>query len=391
MHIVLVPSWYATAANPVRGNFFLNEAVALQKAGHKVGMIVPPSKFRTLHGLRETLAHWRQPANDIEITEDRGIPLYRIPWWGWNGLLNLNQRALLAAKIFDRYCAHHGKPDIIHGQAALYGGYLAARIGEARGIPSVFTEHATIYLRGRVFPDQGAAVSYTIRHCDKTLVTAPALAKALQKYAPEKTGDIEALGNMVNTGFFTAALVPPPDEVFVFLMVASLTPRKAHDVLLSAFAQAFRGEPVRLRIAGTGYEGRRLARLRKRIAELDIENQVELLGIALGEKLRHLMQTCHVVVSSSHVETFGVTLIEAMSCGKPVVATASGGPEFFVNETNGLLVPPRDPDAFARAMQQLKENYARYDPLQIRAACVARFSEAAITRRLEAIYQSLIR
>lgn len=48
-----IPSWYSTLRNPIRGNFFRNEGLALHKAGHKVGMLVPPNKLHTWHGLQE--------------------------------------------------------------------------------------------------------------------------------------------------------------------------------------------------------------------------------------------------------------------------------------------------------------------------------------------------
>ena len=172
-------------------------------------------------------------------------------------------------------------------------------------------------------------------------------------------------------------------------MVASLIPRKGHDVLLKAFSQAFRNKDVKLRIAGSGYEGANLMELQRQINELGIQNQVEVLGLIPQKELLDLIQNCHALVSSSYTETFGVSGIEALACGKPVVATRSGGPEFYVTERNGLLTPPGDVEAFAAAMQQMVNTYDQYQPILIRNECLAQFGEEAIVKRLEEIYGSL--
>lgn len=390
MHVLLFPSWYKTAENPIRGNFFRNEALSLQRAGHRVGMLIPPSKFRTLHGLRELKQHWRQPPTAVEVSSDEGISCYQIPWWGWSGSVNPSARVDLGLEVFDRYCREQGTPDVLHGQAILYGGYLAASIGQQRQIPAVVTEHASVYLRQLIFPGQPAIIRYTLQHSSKTLVVAPSLIEALGQFVPGVVTETDVIGNIVDTDFFHPASQTAPPPPFIFIMVASLTPRKAHPLLLEAFARAFSGAPVRLRIAGSGYNGRKLDRLQQQIHQLGLEQQVEILGMISQDDLLALMQTGHAVVSSSHTETFGVTLIEAMACGKPVVATRSGGPESFVTERSGLLVPTGDAQALADAMRAMVENYADYDPAQIRAECVARFSAAAVAERLVSIYQGLL-
>ena len=387
MHVLLIPSWYKTTKNPIRGNFFRNEGLALHKVGHKVGMIVPPSKFRTWNGLSELRANWRKSNEDVTITHDEGLLTYRIPWWGWLPSVMPLMRGELALRIFDRYCAENGRPDVIHGQAILYGGYLAAYIGQKRDIPVVLTEYASIYLSGNVFAGQKRIVEYTLRHSGKRLAIAPSLVDALKPYTPELP--IELVGCIVDTDSFTANPLNTQQKPFVFCMVASLTPRKAHDVLLKAFAQAFRGQDVIVRIAGTGYKGKKLDELKNLIAELGIGTQVELLGMISQDDLRALMQQSHALVSSSHIETFGVTVIEAMACGKPVVATRSGGPEYFVSENSGILAPVNDPPALAKAMQELVQNYARYDAETIRAECIAQFGEQAIVKRLEDVYRDV--
>jgi glycosyltransferase involved in cell wall biosynthesis len=84
-------------------------------------------------------------------------------------------------------------------------------------------------------------------------------------------------------------------------------------------------------------------------------------------------------------------LIEALSCGKPVIATRCGGPEWIVNEKNGFLVTKGDESYLANAMQKMVKNYHVFCPELIRKDCVGRFSEQAVVARLERIYASVVK
>jgi len=97
-----------------------------------------------------------------------------------------------------------------------------------------------------------------------------------------------------------------------------------------------------------------------------------------------------VFVLSSHYETFGVVAIEALACGTPVIATRCGGPECFLNEGDGLLVPPRNPAALAVAMQQLRNNIERYERASIAAACRKRFGGQVLAEKLTKIYTDVL-
>jgi glycosyltransferase involved in cell wall biosynthesis len=187
--------------------------------------------------------------------------------------------------------------------------------------------------------------------------------------------------------FFTPGTEPPTNEAFVFTLIANLNPNKGIDVLLKAFRQAFTTEATRLNIVG---EGKQRAALENLTRQLGLTERVQFLGFQPREQVRDIIRASQVVVSSSYHETFGITLVEALACGKPIVATRSGGPDRIVNERNGLLVPTGDPAALAAALRQIYETYGQYDPVQIRAECLATFSDEAMVRRLEEVYTGLV-
>jgi len=385
MHILIFPSIFATRTNRYRGKTIEEQAVALKRRGHQVGLLVPPSRVRTLHGLREIRDYWRCPPNAFEVTQRSGLPTYRIHWWGWIGSGFVGRRPMLGREAFERYCQDNGVPDVLYGRGILYGGYLAAHLKRITGIPFVqMEEHSAPFLRGILFPDQRRTIAETLAAADYVFTMSPALAKALAPFAKDKP--IHVLPNSIDTDFFSPGDPPPPDAPFTFGLIARLDANKAAHLLLDAFAAAFAGTCVRLKIAGTGPEREKLERI---VRNLGIDRQVEFLGFLPRKGIRDLLRCCHAVVSSSYVETFGNTLVEAMACGKPVVSTRSGGPNSIVTEEVGILVPTGDCEALKRAMIAMVENYSKYDPARIRELCMARFGPDAILGKLESVFASL--
>lgn len=387
MHVLILPSYYPSLAKPVTGIFVEKQAQALHKAGHKVGVLVTPRVNVTLERARGMGAGTvRATTRESYFTE---FPVYRMHW-GWfprvfPPLLTLILRDA-GKRAFDLYCREQGKPDVIHAHNIFYGAYLATYLGALYDIPVVLTEHSSSFLEGLViFPGQAQIVAETLRKLSARLVVGSSLIAPLHSYAPEVP--IEVLGNVIDTNFFTPDDRVLPETPFVFTVIAQLKERrKGFEILIDSFQKAFGGrDDVVLNIRG---EGPLQAEIEAHIARVGIEKQVRFLGYMNMDGLRDLIRSSHAIVCSSHVETFAVSVAEGMACGKPVVATRSGGPEDYVTEESGILIQPGDADALAAAMQQLRANYAQYDPEKVRAVCVNSFSEAALVRRLEAVYSA---
>ena len=122
-----------------------------------------------------------------------------------------------------------------------------------------------------------------------------------------------------------------------------------------------------------------------------MENQVTMLGYIDRMQVLKEMDSSNLVVLPSRYETFGVVLIEAVSRGKPVVATACGGPECIVNIDNGILVPKEDPVSLGNAMERLVNSIVDYDALKIRTDAISRFGKKAIKRQLSRVYNDVVK
>ena len=102
------------------------------------------------------------------------------------------------------------------------------------------------------------------------------------------------------------------------------------------------------------------------------------------------MESCDAFVLASRSETFGVVYIEALRSGLPVIATKCGGPEDFINETNGMLVPVNNIISLTGALQRMVVNIDKYNRKSISDDCLYKFAPDTIANQLFQIYTQII-
>src|SRR5204863_620995 len=202
----------------------------------------------------------------------------------------------------------------------LNAGVAAWAIRRRWGIPYVLTEHSTAFAQGRLRRWERDLVQRVIEGAQHCLAVSPQLAELLTAQYPGSRW--QYLPNPLGEAFLTAgadaaAARHEAGEPFVFISVARLSPEKGHARLIEAFAEAFGGDSgTRLRLAG---EGPMRAELERLCAARDIAGQVDFLGLLPSEKVRDELIAADAFVLASDVETFGVAVIEALACGRPVI------------------------------------------------------------------------
>lgn len=164
------------------------------------------------------------------------------------------------------------------------------------------------------------------------------------------------------------------DGPFV-LAVGALSPEKRYDVLLDTMA-ALDSSRCPLVICG---EGPLLAPLRARAHELDVD--VRFVGLVPPERLPGAYTAAACVLHACSVETFGLSVLEAMACEAAVVAVGAGGVAEVVANA-GVLVPPDDPAAFAAALGGvlIDEDRRRALGVAARRRALASFTVARMRR-----------
>jgi glycosyltransferase involved in cell wall biosynthesis len=170
--------------------------------------------------------------------------------------------------------------------------------------------------------------------------------------------------------------------------VAALVPHKGQKHLIEAAALVVRQVPdARFVIAG---EGELRVSLEQQIKHLGLEKHVHLAGFRPDVLSVH--KAFEIFVMSSVTEGLGTSILDAMACGRPVVATTAGGiPEVVRDAETGILVPPRDHEAMAAAIVKLLKDR----PLRARmgaaglALANARFSADRMVNDTLQVYQRI--
>jgi glycosyltransferase involved in cell wall biosynthesis len=274
------------------------------------------------------------------------------------------------------------RADIVHTHlvhADVYGG-LAARL---RGTHLVSTKHNDDPFRVGPF----RFVERGLSHLADRIVT---ITDALHRFTVERVG---VPADKVETIHYGLDSVPeawgvnPPDDVpdraRVLLAVARLTDQKGVDVAIRALA-ALPDDTV-LVVLGEGPERAALVRLAR---ELGLERRVLLRGRV--PDVNAWFGRASLLVHPARWEGFGLAVLEAMLAGLPVVATnVSALPELVVDGETGFLVPPDDPAAIARAIEQALAQPELGQAGLARAR--AEFSVARMSDRTKALYASLLR
>jgi len=176
-------------------------------------------------------------------------------------------------------------------------------------------------------------------------------------------------------------------------MLARIDPWKGQHLLLEAFARVYGGRDVRLQLAGDapfGHE-RHLAGLRRRAEALGVAGQVAFLG-HVSDIDALLAQWDVAVQASTRPEPLGQNVLQYLAAGRPTIVADEGGPvEWVTDGVNGLLVPPRDVDALASALERLDTDAALRSRLAAAAAATpGLLDDAAVARAHLAFYERVV-
>lgn len=381
MHILIISTGYPTDFVPLDGIFYRDQAEALALAGNKVGFIAvtPISIISVLQYKKFNLG--------LSLFNEKGVETYLYKY------INIPKCPTCCVKkaekkgadIFEEYVKKHGLPEIIHlhcYEAIL----LAMYIKKKYRVPFVITEHSSRFMNDMV-PDsmkKYAMMAFTESGCN--ISVSEKFAEVLEFGYGHK---FHYVPNIVDTNFYKPAGTLGEKKEFIFLSAGILNDNKNHDLLLRSFKLLISsGRKAKLVIAGNGPAA---AKLNSVVKELMIEEQVTFSGWISRGKLSQMMNGASVFVLTSKKETFGVVLIEAMSCGIPIISTKSGGPESIIRSKKTGILCEHDEQTLFLAMQEVYDKFAAYDSAVIRQEALENYSHKAVSKQLVSIYNKVLK
>ncbi|WP_043113518.1 glycosyltransferase, partial [Solimonas soli] len=314
-----------------------------------------------------------------------------------------------------RFCRETSRPyDLLHANFFM-SGLAACETAQALDIPLVMTFHALGLVRRAHqaerdgFPDQRFAI-------ERELVRRAARIVA---ECPQDHADLRALYDadaakldIVPCGFDPQEFAPLERDAaraalgweprrFTILQLGRIVPRKGIDNVIGALALLVqRGVDAELVVVGGNSEmpnevaTPELGRLARLACELGVRERVRFIGRRGRERLHHFYCASDVFVTTPWYEPFGITPVEAMACGVPVIGAAVGGIRTTVRDgVTGLLVPPRDPQALADRLAELAADPARRAALGAagRRRAWRHYTWQRVATQMEAVYARALR
>lgn len=260
------------------------------------------------------------------------------------------------------------RPDIINAHPSFPAGFIALIPAKLLKIPVICTSHGVdiqinheIGYGIRLNKIAAFLLKFTLKHCDIHTVVSNSMIKS----AIDSGSKISKI-HIIENGIKLPLLKTKQNNIlnklkikkndFVILYLGRLHPIKRAEDLIIAFSSIYTKIPeAKLIITGAGVEESKLKNL---ATTLNIQNRVIFTGFISAENGKwELLNRCDIFVLPSILEGLPIGVIEAMGCGKPVIATnIEPFQGVITNNKNGILVNPKSPEDISKAILDLANN-----------------------------------
>jgi D-inositol-3-phosphate glycosyltransferase len=308
-----------------------------------------------------------------------------------------------------------GGYDVAHANFFM-SGVVAMRLRRTLGVPFVITLHALGLVRrlhqgaDDGFPEDRVAIERELVRCaDRVIAECPQdRADLVTLYG----GDPARL-SMVPCGYDPAEFGPGDRnraraalglaaDDFVVLQLGRIVPRKGIDNVIRALAPLTRNHGINARLLVVGGEADtpcevatpEIRRLRLLAEELGVADRVTFTGRRRRDQLRAYYNAADVFVTTPWYEPFGITPLESMACGTPVIGAGVGGIKYSIlDRVTGFLVEPRAPEALAEKLALVAANPALARAMGRAGMHRARsmFTWERVSQQIERIYAEVAR
>jgi glycogen(starch) synthase len=297
----------------------------------------------------------------------------------------------------------NGKFDIIHFNGISYW-FLKKRLGSAPHIVTIHhlvidaikSNNLSMVSRFKNLSGENSLIipwieKRCIRFADKIIAVSNFTKDQILKNYNVEPGKTSVIYNGIdlNTQSFSEEDVEATKKGFVLdnkpvlLFVGRVDdPRKGLDMLIKALPKVLKKGDVNLLVVGKGDQ----TKARELAESIGVSNKIVFTGFVDDITLKKCYALCDVYVCPSRLEGFGLTLLDAMAAGKPIVATRVGAiPEVIRDKANGVLAEPDDENSLARAIYQALTTISDNDNFSCRIL-KDKFNWAKNTKILEKFY-----
>lgn len=344
MKVVFINSIYPNPVEPAKGNF-VKKNLMHYPSDIKLEVIAPVPFFLSLRrGKKQAVPFVRKEdlgARSIRVWHPRFLLLPRnilrplVPYFEHLSILPILWFIHKLSRI-----------DALHANFCMPDGVATFKLAKRMGIPYVITEHQAAlaeYLQDATLKRQ-MLPAYLAAH---KVIAVSAHTKSILTDAGVPEAKLKVISNGIDTSLFVPREYT--GEIKRLIYIGYLVEHKGVQVLIRALA-LLKEQDLTLSIVGDGSYRGELECLRDKLC---LQDRVSFLGEKNAGKVAELLREHDALVHPSFIESFGITVVEALATGIPVVATINGGSEHILDSATGILVAPRDVQALAEGIREL--------------------------------------
>ena len=378
-NIVIICSWLNISKGV--GSFFVEQA-NLIKDNFNVHLVhFKPYRFGLSKNKKASLSLKTSTSfteNQIRVFEVHYPEIYFFRKFFFQKMIEKKAQKSVLKKI--------NKPiDLCHAQSLIDAGFWAYALNKNFNIPYIFTEHNQLNFKG-LSRKKDKLLQKVIANASEKLVVSDDL---IRQFA---TNDIFAnfnkLGNTFDEACFT--YVPRNLSTFTITTIGAYTPIKDTKTLLNALQIVDQTIHEKINFNWIGFN---CWGTDNKEAVTNFCNayqfkymQLNLIESATKQEIAKNLQESDVLVSTSICETFGVSVLEALACGVPVICTNSGGVLEMVTTENGIICPIKDSEAVAKNILQIYNKQIVFDSKSLSEKIKLKFGSTTFREKLSEIY-----
>ncbi|MBS1634875.1 MAG: glycosyltransferase [Bacteroidetes bacterium] len=379
LNILFLCSWYPHDGNPTQGIFIRRHAEALALY-HRVTTVfassdpgISQAKIQVSErgNLKEVICLYPKVMSEIPVVSN---------------FIKFNRYASAFSSVIDDLFSKTPF-DIIHLHVIFPAGIAALKALQKYKIPLFITEHWSGY-----YPEDGNYKGYVVKHLTKEVVKRAAavmvisgkLQKAMQKHG--LAGRYHLINNVVDTVCFKPGNTSTaPNDKLRILHVSSLVEREKNILGILAVAAGLKRKSKPFHLLVVGGQPETVGGYKKRVQEMGLTDDVSFAGQAAPEQVALYMRQSDVFLLLSHFEGMPVVLLEAMTCGLPVMSTPVGAVEEMVKPGYGKVLKTHE---VSECIQELCD-YQRHDyetPANMYRYMEQTYGYAAVAKQITEIY-----
>ena len=379
MQLYIIPSWYPTDIHPENGSFFRDRAQMLSKGGMNVTL------FSAIqHSFRDILSY-KKITNTFNDDDGMDTHIYQTV----NLYPKLEKCAFkkyqkFAIQCFNKTIAEQGKPDAIFFNSSLWGASALVDELKQKRIPFFVSEHLKEFMPSYKFSSfQLDAINNVYSYATAIIAPSSALQKSIATKFPDYKNKVLHLPNPVDEDIFTFKEDKDDTSRVNFICVGLFRSEKNINIIIDSFATILK-KNINTHLTLVG-DGPLKGEIENQIRKLNIQEHITLKGYLAPLLVAKELKRSDVLVSASSVETFGMSILEAQSCGLPAIVTDCGGPSDIINKKTGIVVDSKLNESLSSAMMSMINNLSTYDSKCIREKAIDSFGKAKYNHSIRKI------